>query len=110
MNFQVQPENIEITQDELFSAQSMTIEEIQDWLAYKIAEQLGTDPDGIDIQTPFSSYGLASVQAMSIATEGKRQFGVSFSPLVMWNFPNIESLSKFLVKELAESEVEVFEI
>ncbi len=92
------------------STKPMTAEEIQDWLACQIAEQIGADPDEIDIRAPFDSYGLDSVQAMSIANLGKQALGTPISPLLMWNYPNVESLSQHLSEELEASEVEMFEI
>ncbi|MBW4563647.1 MAG: acyl carrier protein [Mojavia pulchra JT2-VF2] len=92
------------------SAQTMTADEIQDWLADQIAEQLGIDADEIDIKVPFDSYGLDSVQAMSIANLGKQRFGLQISPLLMWNYPNIDSLSQYIADELETSELETFEI
>lgn len=92
------------------STKPMTAEDIQDWLACHVAEQLGVDSDEIDIRSPFDSYGLDSVQAMSIANLGTQHLGVQLSPLVMWNYPNIESLSRYLAEEVASSDVEMFEI
>lgn len=92
------------------SAKPTTAEEIQDWLASQVAEQLGVDPDEIDIRVPFDSYGLDSVQAMNIANLGKQLLGVQLSPLVIWNYPNVESLSQYLAEELQASELESFEI
>lgn len=96
--------------EEQLTAKPMNAEEVQDWLANQIAEQLGTDADEIDIRVPFDSYGLDSVQAMSIANFGKQHLGLNISPLVMWNYPNIESLSQFLAEELAQANLETFEI
>jgi acyl carrier protein len=92
------------------SIQSMSAEDIQDWLASQVAEQLGVDPDEIDILAPFDSYGLDSVQTMSIASLGKQYFGLQLSPLVIWNYPNIDSLSQYLAQELQASEREVLEL
>lgn len=89
---------------------AMTAEDIQDWLAAQIAEQQGIDVDEIDIKAPFDSYGLDSVQIMKIASLGKQYFGLQLSPIVMWNYPNIESLSQYLAEEIKSSELEVFEI
>jgi acyl carrier protein len=89
---------------------SMSVEEIQDWLAFQIAEQLGVDADEIDLRVPFEHYGLDSVQTMSIANLGKQYFGLQLSPIVIWNYPNVESLSQYLADELKNSEIEVFEI
>jgi acyl carrier protein len=110
INLQIQPEKTESIVENASIARPLSVEEIQDWLACRIAEQLGVDPDEIELRSPFNSYGLTSMQAMSIATQGKQQFGVAFSPLVMWSFPNIVTLSEYLAEELAATEVEVVEI
>ncbi len=90
--------------------ESMTTEDIQDWLAAQIAAQLGIDPDEIDVRVPFESYGLNSMQAMNIASLGKKHLGVNFSPLAIWNYPNIASLSEYLAEEMESSELETFEV
>jgi acyl carrier protein len=89
---------------------SMTLEDIQDWLATQIAEQLGRKPEEIDIKLPFDSYGLDSVQIVSITNLGKQYFGLEISPLVLWNYPNIESFSRYLLTELKTAKLEIFEI
>jgi acyl carrier protein len=90
--------------------QSLTAEDIQDWLVAQISGQLNVYPDEIDPQAPFSRYGLSSLQAMEIATLGNEQLGLALSPLTLWNFPNVESLAQFLAEELARSDIERFEI
>jgi acyl carrier protein len=110
VNLQVPSETIDLLPASLLKLQSLAAEDIHDWLVVQIAAQLKVDPDEIDMRAPFSSYGLSSLQAMSIATLGKEQLGLPLSPLVIWNFPNVESLSQFLATELAASAVERFEI
>ncbi|HLP87797.1 MAG TPA: acyl carrier protein [Nostocaceae cyanobacterium] len=90
--------------------QQITAEHIQDWLAEQIATQLGIDVDQINITASFHYYGLDSVQMMNIANLGKEFFGLQLSPLVIWNYPNIESLSQYLAAELAAAKLELFEI
>lgn len=99
-----------IATQQQFSPQSMTPEDIQDWLAGQIAEHIGVAPDEINLRVPFDSYGLDSVQTMSIAKLGKQYFGLQLSPLVIWNYPNVELLSQYLAEELKASELEIFEI
>ena len=98
-----------ITQQQ-FYPQPMTEEAIQDWLASQIAEQINIDADEIDTKASFESFGLDSVQAMSLAHLGKEYFGVQLSPLEIWNHPNIESLSQYLVEQIEVAELETFEI
>ncbi|NDJ22078.1 acyl carrier protein [Nostoc sp. B(2019)] len=97
-------------ENQQISTKSMSTEDMQDWLTCQIAEQVGTDPDEIDIRAPFDSYGLDSVQTMNIANLGKQYFGLQLSPLIIWNYPNVESLSQYLAEELKASELEMFEI
>jgi acyl carrier protein len=99
-----------ISQNQKQINNSMTTEDLQDWLANEVAEQLGVDADDIDIKAPFDRFGLSSVQIMSIANLGKQYFGLEISPIVILNYPNIESLSDYLAKELETSSVETFEI
>ena len=96
--------------DILAQAQSMSETEIQDWLAVQISEELGVDEAEIEIDIPFDSFGLDSVQTMNIANLGKEKFGLQLSPLVIWNYPNIESLSRYLAQELEASDLEVWEV
>jgi acyl carrier protein len=91
-------------------AEPMTAEDIQNWLASQIAEQLGVEVDEIDIKLPFDSYGLDSAKTMSIANLGNQYFGLQLSPILLWNYPNIESLSQYLAEELKTAQLEVFEI
>lgn len=91
-------------------SESLTSDDIQDWLVSQIAAQLGMDADEIDVRVPFDSYGLNSMQAMNIANLGKQHLGISFSPLAIWNYPNVASLSEYLAQELESSESETFEI
>lgn len=95
---------------QLVALESMTSEDIQDWLSEQIAAQLGMDADEIDVRVPFDSYGLNSMQAMEIANLGKKHLGISFSPLAIWNYPNVTSLSEYLAQELESSELETFEV
>jgi acyl carrier protein len=82
---------------------------IQDWLINQIAEQLQMDCDQVSIKESFDSYGLNSSQALIIAAKAEKQFGFKLSPVLLWHYPNIESLSHRLVEEFSAAE-QVFEI
>ena len=94
----------------LTPGEPMSVEALQDWLIAQIAEQTGLDADEVDVHTPFHQFGLDSVQAMGIATLGQQRFGLEISPLVMWNCPNIEALSRHLAEELLGFDHELFSI
>ncbi len=86
-----------------------TQESIQAWLVAQFAEQLQLEPDQIDIKEPFDSYDLSSSQALVIAGKAEKQFGFKLSPVLIWHYPSIESLSHRLVEEFTTAE-QVFEI
>jgi acyl carrier protein len=86
-----------------------TQESIQAWLIDQFAEQLQIDPDRVNPKEPFDSYGLSSSQALIIAVKAEKKFGFKLSPVLLWHYPNIESLSHRLVEEFATAE-QVFEI
>jgi acyl carrier protein len=82
---------------------------IQAWLIHQLAEQLQVAPDQVDIGAPFDSYGLSSSQVLVIAVKAEKQFGFKLSPVLLWHYPSIESLSHRLVEEFATAG-QVFEI
>jgi hypothetical protein len=45
-----------------------------------------------------------------IANLGKQFFGLQLSPIIIWNYPNIELLSQYIAQELEASDREVLEI
>jgi acyl carrier protein len=86
-----------------------TAESIQNWLIDQLAEQLQIRFDQVDIKEPFENYGLNSSQILMIAVKAERQFGFKLSPVLLWHYPTIESLSHRLVEEFSTAE-KVFEI
>jgi acyl carrier protein len=89
---------------------SYTAEEIQVWLISHISDVLGVNPDEIDVREPLDSYGLDSTQGMLLASQAGKLLGFQLSPLVLWHYPTIESLSQRLAEEFQASESETFEI
>lgn len=92
------------------SSPTYTAEDIQAWLTSHLAELLRVEADEIDIQAPLDSYGLDSAQAMLLASKAGKFLGFQLSPLLLWHYPTIESLSQRLAEEYESSDSEVFEI
>ena len=95
---------------QLIESTPRSLSDIQNWIAEQVGMHIGVEADEVDLDTPFSQYGLCSVQAMSIAIAGKQRFGIEISPLIMWNFPTIASLSSHIAEEFNDSDRESFEI
>ncbi len=79
-----------------------TAGEIAGWLAGKLAGPLGIDPADIDVRAPFSRFGLGSLRAVELAGELETRLGRSLSPTLIYEYPTIEALSRFLSGEDAE--------
>ncbi|BAZ32983.1 phosphopantetheine-binding protein [Cylindrospermum sp. NIES-4074] len=92
------------------SEQPYTAPKIQAWLVNQLAELLGVEAAEIDITAPLDSYGLDSAQAMLLAAKAGKFLGFQLSPLLLWHYPTIESLSQRLAEEAQTSDSEIFEI
>ncbi len=99
---------------EPIAKQSYTAEAIQAWIVSQLCEQLGVEPNDIDVREPFDSYGLDSVQemvlAMVLASKAEKLLGFRLSPILLWHYPTIEALAQHLVEESEVSRSEFFEI
>lgn len=76
-----------------------TQEAIQTWLIDKVATHIEAAPEEIDIQEPFSNYGLSSRTAVGLAGELERWLGRRLSPTLVWDFPTIELMAKHLAAD-----------
>ncbi|NOX38147.1 MAG: amino acid adenylation domain-containing protein [Calditrichaeota bacterium] len=78
------------------SGKRIRVEDIESWLVKKLAEILKTPANTIDIRQPFASYGLDSAQAVSLAGELEEWLGISLPPTLLYDYPTIESLARYL--------------
>ncbi|MDH6097392.1 thioester reductase domain-containing protein [Anabaenopsis sp. FSS-46] len=79
---------------------SYSAADIQAWLVTHLAELIGVETDEIDIRENLENYGLDSAQAMTLVSQLEKMLGFQPSPVLLWHYPNIESLSQ----RLAESD------
>jgi len=75
----------------------MSTRNIQDWLITRIADLLQLSPDTIDIQESFSSYGLSSLDAVTLSGDLEELLGRRLSPTLVYDYPNILTLSHHLI-------------
>lgn len=76
--------------------QSMRREEITQWLACRLAEELAVPVDEIDEAAPFASLGVSSIAGVTISGEIADAFEVNVSPTVLWDYPTIERLAGYI--------------
>jgi acyl carrier protein len=90
--------------------QSYDAEAIQAWLMSEIAQQLNIEPDEIDVTERLDSYGLDSAQAIMMANKAEKLLGFKLSPLLLWHYPTIASLSQRIAEDLQGEDTEIFQI
>lgn len=78
---------------------SQTAEAIQTWLVAQLSERLKLAAGEIDLREPFSSYGLASREAVSLVGDLEDWLGCQLSASLMYNYPTIEALARHLAGE-----------
>jgi acyl transferase domain-containing protein/acyl carrier protein len=71
---------------------------IRAWLISKLSERLEVEPQEIDIREPFSSYGLGSTEAVSLAGVLAGWLGRKLSPALVYEYPTIEALARYLAE------------
>ena len=75
----------------------LTTLEVQDWIVFHLAELLEVDPDEIDVTIPFDRYGLDSSEAIGMTGELEDWLGQELHPTLLYDYPTIEKLAKYVV-------------
>ena len=79
--------------------------DIQKFLITELARRTEVDPAAINPQQPFERYGLDSLNALRLAVELEARIGRKLPSTALWDYPTIESLSKYLAGELNIREI-----
>ena len=69
---------------------------IQSWLVSELASLVDIEPQLIDICQRFNRYGLDSARATILLTRIEEQLKRRLSPTLMWDYPTIDALSRYL--------------
>lgn len=71
--------------------------EMQEWLVERISTALKIK-NGMDLDAPFSRYGLQSIDAVILAMEIEEEIGVELPPTLLWEYNTINECAAYLVK------------
>ena len=78
------------------AAGARTESDITGWLVARLARESGIDADEIDLAQPFASFGLDSARSLMLVGDLENWLGRRLSPVVLWNYPTVESLARHL--------------
>ncbi len=73
-----------------------TCQEIESWLVTRIAKRLHMAPGKVSVVTPFEEFGMSSIDAVEITAALEDWIGRPLSPTVVYNYPTITALAKWL--------------
>ncbi len=85
---------------------SYSKEVIEAWLISKLSERLEINSSEIDIGQPFAYYGLSSLAATSILGEAQEWLERKLSDTLLYDYPTIETLARYLAKETDVADVQ----
>lgn len=77
-----------------------TAESIYAWLVRQLSGFMGVEPEAIDGRRPFTSYGLSSREAIILSGYLEDWLQIRLPANIVWEYPNIESLSQHLAGKL----------
>ncbi|WNJ19783.1 acyl carrier protein [Pontibacter sp. G13] len=77
-----------------------TREELIQWMIDHVAEETRMPKDKIETDKPFARYNLESIAAVSLTADLEDLLGTNLSPTLFWDFPSIEGVVNYLLKNV----------
>lgn len=80
-----------------------TAKVIEAWLRREVSSLVGIPEDEINVDEEFASFGLGSVQSVTLAGELQEFLGFRLSATLVWDYPTIGSMAKHLAELVLEN-------
>lgn len=75
---------------------SSSLVDIENWLAFYLADKLGLDFEEIELDESFSYYGLDSAMAVRLIGDLGVALNRKLSPTLLYSYTTISSLAQYL--------------
>ena len=76
-----------------------TAAQIENWLTHRLSQELQCDRHEVDPALEFSAFGIDSLRAVRLAGELEEWLGQPVAPTLVWDYPTIEQVARFLAGE-----------
>jgi acyl carrier protein len=73
--------------------------EIEIWIAEKLAAQLNTSPEQMDVNAPFTSFGIDSIAIFTLTGDLAEWLDRDLPFTLLWEYPTIHALAHQLSQE-----------
>lgn len=80
------------------AAQPPSEDAIREWLIAKVADRVGVASSAIDPGRAFVQLGVGSAEALTLIGELELWLGHKLSPVLVYNYPDIDSLARHLAQ------------
>ncbi len=91
-------------QVEVVQQETVSLSSIEDWLCSSLAEALFIDVDSIGMEQQFVDLGLDSIIGVEWVRAINIEYSASLSATLLYDYPTISELAKFISKELQFSD------
>jgi acyl carrier protein len=76
--------------------------EIRDWIVERLVNQIGIDPEEIDLDRPVVGLGVDSMHFVVLVGELEQWLGVRFQENPLIDYPTINGLSGYLARQVQQ--------
>jgi acyl carrier protein len=73
-------------------------ERIRSWLVTEIARRAGIPETSIDVNLPFATYRVDSMEGVNMAGALEDLLDMELEPTLIWDYPTIEKLARHLAE------------
>jgi acyl carrier protein len=81
----------------------ITASEAEAWLVQRIAARLHLPQPQVHVTTPFTDFGMSSVDVVEIAADLESWIGRRLSPTAIYNYPTVAALARWLASSQPDS-------
>ncbi|WP_160679880.1 condensation domain-containing protein [Clostridium sp. C8-1-8] len=81
---------------------SSRLNHLEQYMIEQIAIILDEEKEMIDVNTPFSELGIASIEVERLFCRIENYLGIKFDITAIWNYPTIRELSAYLLNKKSE--------
>ena len=85
------------------STSPSSLADIREWLTSYLAFLLEEEPDTINTELSFDSYGIDSAAAVSLVADLEDWMGTELDPTIVYDYPSVDLLAAFLMTRLEGS-------
>lgn len=96
-------EKISQKQEKIGALDTIDAKELMDGLIESLAEELYMEPEEINVDASFTEMGLDSIIAVEWVRSINKKYNISINTTKIYQYPDLTSFSKYVLKTLADS-------